>query len=38
MELQQLKYFKTVASIGKISDAAEAVFRDFALQFYRDMH
>ena len=26
MELQQLKYFKTVASIGKISDAAEALF------------
>ena len=26
MELQQLKYFKTVAQIGKISDAAEALF------------
>ena len=26
MELQQLKYFKTVAKIGKISDAAEALF------------
>lgn len=26
MELQQLKYFKTVARIGKISDAAEALF------------
>ena len=26
MELQQLKYFKTVAAIGKISDAAEALF------------
>ena len=26
MELQQLKYFKTVAGIGKISDAAEALF------------
>lgn len=26
MELQQLKYFKTVASIGKITDAAEALF------------
>ena len=26
MELQQLKYFKTVATIGKISDAAEALF------------
>lgn len=26
MELQQLKYFKTVASIGKISDAAEVLF------------
>ncbi len=26
MELQQLKYFKTVAEIGKISDAAEALF------------
>ena len=24
MELQQLKYFKTVAGIGKISEAAEA--------------
>ena len=26
MELQQLKYFKTVARLGKISDAAEALF------------
>lgn len=26
MELQQLKYFKTIAAIGKISDAAEALF------------
>ena len=26
MELQQLKYFKTVAQIGKISEAAEALF------------
>ena len=26
MELQQLKYFKTVAQIGKISDAAQALF------------
>ncbi len=26
MELQQLKYFKTVAEIGKISEAAEALF------------
>ena len=26
MELQQLKYFQTVAAIGKISDAAEALF------------
>ena len=26
MELQQLKYFKTVASLGKISDAAEVLF------------
>ena len=26
MELIQLKYFKTVASIGKISEAAEALF------------
>ena len=26
MELQQLKYFKTVAAIGKISEAAEALF------------
>ena len=26
MELQQLKYFKTVAAIGKISDAAETLF------------
>lgn len=26
MELQQLKYFKTVAAMGKISDAAEALF------------
>ncbi len=26
MELQQLKYFKAVAAIGKISDAAEALF------------
>ena len=26
MELQQLKYFKTVARIGKISDAAEELF------------
>ena len=26
MELQQLKYFKTVATMGKISDAAEALF------------
>lgn len=26
MELQQLKYFKTVANIGKISEAAEALF------------
>lgn len=26
MELQQLKYFKTVAAIGKISDAAEVLF------------
>lgn len=26
MELQQLKYFKAVATIGKISDAAEALF------------
>ena len=26
MELQQLKYFKTVARMGKISDAAEALF------------
>lgn len=26
MELQQLKYFKTVAGIGKISEAAEALF------------
>lgn len=26
MELQQLKYFKAVAKIGKISDAAEALF------------
>lgn len=26
MELQQLKYFKTVAEIGKISDAAQALF------------
>jgi DNA-binding transcriptional LysR family regulator len=26
MELQQLKYFKAVASIGKISDAAESLF------------
>ncbi len=26
MELQQLKYFKTVADIGKISEAAEALF------------
>lgn len=26
MELQQLKYFKTVAQMGKISDAAQALF------------
>ena len=26
MELQQLKYFKTVAQIGKISDAAQSLF------------
>ena len=26
MELQQLKYFKTVAAIGKISEAADALF------------
>ena len=26
MELMQLKYFKTVAEIGKISDAAQALF------------
>ena len=26
MELQQLKYFKAVAEIGKISDAAESLF------------
>ena len=26
MELQQLKYFKAVAEIGKISDAAEMLF------------
>lgn len=26
MELLQLKYFKTVAEIGKISDAAQALF------------
>ena len=26
MELQQLKYFKTVAEMGKISDAAQALF------------
>lgn len=26
MELQQLKYFKTVANIGKISEAAESLF------------
>ena len=26
MELQQLKYFKTVADMGKISDAAQALF------------
>ena len=26
MELQQLKYFKTVARLGKIADAAEALF------------
>ena len=27
MELQQLKYFQTVAHIGKISEAAEALLR-----------
>ena len=26
MELMQLKYFKTVAEIGKISDADQALF------------
>ena len=26
MELLQLKYFKTVAEMGKISDAAQALF------------
>lgn len=26
MELMQLKYFKTVAEAGKISDAAQALF------------
>ena len=26
MELQQLKYFKAVAEVGKISDAAESLF------------
>ena len=26
MELQQLRYFKAVADIGKISDAAESLF------------
>ena len=26
MELQQLKYFKTVAEVGKISEAAQAMF------------
>jgi len=26
MELQQLKYYQTVAHIGKISEAAEALF------------
>ena len=26
MELQQLKYFKSVAAIGKISDAAESLY------------
>lgn len=26
MDLQQLKYFKTVATLGKISEAAESLF------------